>query len=127
MLYAFRRDTGGSLVCCKHGNITHDGSKNDYWVPYDKYRVVATKDSPLLISQELQAVRNMVLAGTFDVKLQKNLLLSKYVDKELQSMIPVKRTPGRKCSPKGCTRRCGCRTKGHKCHSECMCNGNCGN
>jgi hypothetical protein len=70
VVYTFQRDTGGALVCCEHGIITHDGSKNDYWVPYDKYRVVATKDSQLPISPELQAVPNMELAGAFDVKLQ---------------------------------------------------------
>ncbi len=53
VVYAFQCNTGGALVYCKHGIITHDGSKNNYWVPFDKYRVVATKNSQLPISQEL--------------------------------------------------------------------------
>jgi len=32
---------GGILVCCEHGVITHDRSRKDYWVPYDKYDVKA--------------------------------------------------------------------------------------
>jgi hypothetical protein len=29
------KETGGILVCCDHGAITHSGTKADYWVPVD--------------------------------------------------------------------------------------------
>ena len=37
VVYAFKAESGGILVCCEHGIITHDGSKSQYWVPVDKY------------------------------------------------------------------------------------------
>ncbi len=41
IVYEMKEDTGGILVCCEHGVITHDGSRKDYWVPDDKYDVKA--------------------------------------------------------------------------------------
>jgi len=41
IVYEMKKNTGGILVCCEHGVITHDGSRKDYWVPYDKYTVNA--------------------------------------------------------------------------------------
>jgi len=125
VVYAFKAESGGILVCCEHGIITHDGSKSQYWVPVDKYTVVANKDTYVPISKELQAIRDMVLTGTFDtMKNQKCISFSKYVDRELQSTSPVKRMKGCGCKKK-CTRSCGCKKKGFSCHSGCVCNGNC--
>jgi hypothetical protein len=41
IVYEMKESTGGILVCCEHGGITHDGSRKDCWVPYDydKYDV----------------------------------------------------------------------------------------
>ncbi len=39
IVYEMNESTGGILVCCEHGVVTHDGSRKDYWVPYDKYFV----------------------------------------------------------------------------------------
>jgi uncharacterized protein YbjQ (UPF0145 family) len=35
IVYEMKESTGGILVCCEHGVITHDGSRKDYcyWVP----------------------------------------------------------------------------------------------
>jgi hypothetical protein len=30
IVYEMKEDTGGILVCCEHGVITHDGSRKDY-------------------------------------------------------------------------------------------------
>ena len=35
------KTTGSILVCCEHGVITHSGTKAEYWVPVDKYNIVA--------------------------------------------------------------------------------------
>jgi hypothetical protein len=51
---------------CEHGIITHDGSVKDYWVPADKYRVVANYDEKIPLTDGLHQVRNLVLTGTFD-------------------------------------------------------------
>jgi hypothetical protein len=61
----FQENSGGILVCCEHGIITHDRTSNDYWVPYDKYRVIAQNDTTFTISNKLQAMRDKVLAGCF--------------------------------------------------------------
>ena len=60
------KNTGGILVCCEHGIITHDGSVKDYWVPADKYRVVAKYDEKIPLTDGLHQVRNLVLTGTFN-------------------------------------------------------------
>ncbi len=39
IVYRFQENSGGILVCCEHGIVTHDGTSKDYWVPYNKYRV----------------------------------------------------------------------------------------
>ncbi len=43
IVYRFQENSGGILVCCEHGIVTHDGTCNDYWVPYNKYRVIARR------------------------------------------------------------------------------------
>ena len=55
------KKTGGILVCCDHGVITHSGTKMDYWVPVDKYSVVAKKDESIPLPADLQAVRQLVV------------------------------------------------------------------
>jgi hypothetical protein len=52
------------MVCCEHGIVTHDGTSNDYWVPYDKYRVIAQNDVTFPISNNLQVKCDKVLAGS---------------------------------------------------------------
>ncbi len=36
IVYRFRENSDCILVCCEHGIITHVGTSNNYWVPYDK-------------------------------------------------------------------------------------------
>jgi hypothetical protein len=63
IVYRFQENSGGILVCCEHGIITHDGTSNNYWVPYNKYRVIARNDTTFPISNKLQAMHDKVLAG----------------------------------------------------------------
>jgi hypothetical protein len=65
IVYRFQENSGGILVCWERGIITHDGTSNDYWVPYNKYRVIARNDTTFPISNKLQAMRDKVLAGCF--------------------------------------------------------------
>jgi hypothetical protein len=72
------------MVCCEHCIITHNGSKRDYWVLYDKYKVSASSNVTLVNAQELQSVRNMVLAGKYNSNVQKkspfqNMLTKKWI------------------------------------------------
>jgi hypothetical protein len=120
IVYRFHVNTGGILVCCEHGVVTHDGSSNSYW-PYNKYRVVVTKDSTFPISKKLQAVRDKVLPGNFlDDNSTPRISFSKYVNIDLGTANPIKCSCKRRCN-KGC----GCKKKGVRCHSGCACNGNC--
>lgn len=124
VVYAVKEETGGILVCCEHGVITHSGTKGDYWVPYDKYRVVAKKDEEIPINNELTKLRDIVLNGKYDAGAQKRISYAKLHDIMIQSTSPVKRGKGCTCR-RGCKKSCGCKKNGYKCHSGCFCNGNC--
>lgn len=128
IVFGFMPETGGVTVCCEHGIITHDGSRNPYYVPIDKYAVVAKPNESIPISNELAAVRQLVLAGTYNPKIQKTISYSKYVDMEQDPSTPtgLKKKKGCGCR-KGCNASCGCKKGKMKCHSGCRCNGNCGN
>jgi hypothetical protein len=81
------------LVCCEHGIITHDETSNDYWVPYNKYRVIARNDTTFPISNNLQVMRDKVLAGCFvDDKTTPRISFSKNVDIDLGMTSPVKKS-----------------------------------
>jgi hypothetical protein len=125
IVYQFQENSGGILVCCEHGIITHDGTSNDYWVPYNKYRVIARNDVTFPISNNLQVMCDKVLAGSFvDDKFTQRISFSKYVDIDLGTTSPVKKSMGCSCK-KGCNKACGCKKKGLRCQSGCACNGNC--
>jgi hypothetical protein len=70
------KKTGGILVCCDHGVITHSGTKGNYWVPVDKYLIVARKEEGCPLPAELAAVRHMVLSRDFDPKSCPQILYS---------------------------------------------------
>mgnify|MGYP006201204293 FL=1 len=55
IVFGFKPETGGVTVCCDHGVITHDGSRNPYYVPVDKYAVIAKPNENIPISKELMA------------------------------------------------------------------------
>jgi hypothetical protein len=124
VVYAVMEGTGGILVCCEHGVITHSGTKADYWVPYDKYSIKAKRDEIVPLPSGLQEVRDMVLAGKYNAEPQKRISYAKLHDKSIQSSSPVKRGKGCTCR-NGCKKSCGCKKNGYRCHSGCFCNGNC--
>ena len=126
IVYEMKESTGGILVCCEHGVITHDGSRKDYWVPYDKYTVNAKAQDTCPIEDALQSIRNLVLEGRYNATDQRRISYSKYHEIEIGSSSPVKKGKGCSCK-KGCGKHCGCKKKGFRCHSGCFCNGNCCN
>jgi hypothetical protein len=106
IVYRFQENSGGISVCCEHGIITHDGTSNDYWVPYNKYRVIAQNNTTFPTSNKLQAMRDKVLAGYFvDDKITPRISFSKYVDIDLGTTSPVKKAKGCSCK-KGCNKGC---------------------
>ena len=54
IVFDFNPETGGIMVCCECGVITHNRGEGEYWVPYDKYKVSASRDATLPIASELQ-------------------------------------------------------------------------
>jgi hypothetical protein len=102
IVYQFQENSGGILVCCEHGIVTHDRTSKDYWVPYDKYRVIARNEVTFPISNNLQVMRDKVLAGCFvDDKTTPQISFSKYVNIDLGTTSPVKKSKGCSCK-KGC-------------------------
>jgi len=124
IVYEMKENTGGILVCCEHGVITDDGSRKDYWVPYDKYDVKARAQDTCPIEEALQSIHNLVLEGRYNLDRSTKNLYSKYHEQEIGSVSPVKKGKGCSCK-KGCGKNCGCKKKGMRCHSGCFCNGNC--
>ncbi len=95
IVYQFHENSGDILVCCEHGIVTHDGTSKDCWAPYDKYRVIARNEVTFPISNNLQVMRDKVLAGCFaDDKTTPQISFSKYVNIELGTTSPVKKLKG---------------------------------
>jgi len=124
IVYEMKESTGGILFCCQHGVITHDGSRKDYWVPYDKYTVNARAQDTCPIEDALQSVSNLVLESRYNSTDQQRISYSKYREIEIGSSSPVKKGKGCSCK-KECGKNCGCKKKGCRCHSGCFCNGDC--
>jgi hypothetical protein len=119
------KKTGGILVCCNHGVITHSGTKGNYWVHVDKYVIVARKEEGCPLPAELAAVCHMGLSGEFDPKSCLWISYSKLHERSINASSPVKRRMGCRCKNRVCGKACGCYQKGVHCHSGCSCNGNC--
>jgi hypothetical protein len=102
IVYQFQERSGGIMVCCEHGIVTHDGTKNEYWVPYDKYRVIARNDATFPILNNLQVMRDKVLSGSFvNDRAAPRISFSKYVNIDLGTTSLVKKTKDCSCK-KGC-------------------------
>ncbi len=81
-------------MCCNHGVITHSGTKENYWVPVDKYVIVPKKEEECPLPAELAAVCQMVLSGEFDPKSHPWILYSKLHEMSINTSSPVKRSTG---------------------------------
>jgi hypothetical protein len=119
------KETGGILVCCDHSVITHSGTKGNYWVPVDKYVIVARKEEGCPLPAELAVVCQKVLSGEFDPKSRPRILYSKLHERSINASSPVKRSMGCRCKNGVCGKACECNKKGVHCHSGCSCNYNC--
>ena len=78
IVYEMNESTGGILVCCEHGVVTHDGSRKDYWVPYDKNYVKARAQDTSPIEEAIQSLRNLVLEDRYNSTDQPRISCSKY-------------------------------------------------
>ena len=113
--------TGGCRVVTEHGIISIQPGNKDYFIPCDRYKVL---DPTSTIPTKLCAIRQLVNNKTF--------LLGKHVHISLTQAY--KREHGRttcgkkKCKcQKVCGVHCGCVKVNQRCHSGCLCNGNCAN
>ena len=103
IVYDFKEKTGGILVCCDHGVITHSGTKADYWVPADKYNVVAKKDQAIPLPADLESVRNLVLRGEFKPRTCPRISYAKLHEINISATSPIKKTKGCQCKGGLCT------------------------
>ena len=126
IVYDFNPRTGGIKVCCQHGVITHDGTKQDYWVPPDKYVLSAPVGMLMPLPDDLAQVREMVEEGRFNHKECPRISYSKMLQLQIAANSPIKKSKGCGCKKGKCGITCGCKRKKEKCHSGCSCNGNCG-
>jgi len=126
IVYDFRRDTGSIKVCCNDGVITHDGSKGDYWVPFDGYVLKAKADVVHPLTDDLARIRELVIHGRYDDVEAPRVSYSKLHQKQTGAKSPTKRSKGCSCKKGQCGKKCGCKMKKMECHSGCSCNGNCG-
>ena len=102
-----------------YGVITHSGTKGEYWVPVDKYSIVARKEEECPLSADLAAVPQMVLSiqgfhiQSFmkRVSVSTQLAQSRGVKAAMQNGV--------------CGKACGCKKKGVSCHCGCSCSGDC--
>ncbi len=126
IVYDFK-ETGGILVCCNHGVITHSGTKADYWVLVDGYCVLAKKDKQAPLPSKLQGVRDLVLREEFQPKTCPRISYGKLHEIMIGASTPMKKSKGCKCKAGKCGKSCGCKRKGGNCHSGCVCYGKCAN
>ncbi len=124
VIYDMKEGTGGILACCEHGVITHSGTKGDYWVPYNMYKVVTKRGDNIPLTEAMLHLRVKVLMGQYVPEDQKRISYAKLHDITIQATSPAKRGKGCSCR-KGCKKSCGCKKNGYTCHSGCFCNGNC--
>jgi hypothetical protein len=89
IVYETKESTGGILVCCGHGVVTHDGSRKDYWVPYDRYDVKAKVQDTCPIEEALQSVRNLVLEGRYNPTDQQRISYSKYHTQQINKEFHI--------------------------------------
>ena len=127
IVYDVQPLSGGIKVCCQHGVITHDGGKEDYWVPADKYILKAPVGMFLPLLDDLAQVCKIVEDGLFNPVGCPRIYYSKMHQRQIDANSPIKKSKGCKCNRGKCGKNCRCKKKGMSCHSGCSCNGNCGN
>ena len=125
IVYNVQPLSGGIKVCCQHEVITHDGGKEDYWVPADKYVIKAPVGMFLPLPDDLAQVRKLVQDGLFNPVGCPRISYSKMHQRQIDANSPIKRSKGCKCNMEKGLKNCGCKKKGRSCHSGCSCNRNC--
>ena len=118
--------TGGILVVCASGLLSSTNSKKEYWVPVDKYKVVARDHEECVLPHDLLTLRKLVLEGRFEMNTHGRITIQKAHQHVVGASSPCTK---RKCGCKlgRCQKgKCGCsKVPGLSCHSGCSCNGNC--
>ncbi len=125
IVYGVNPRTGAVKVCCEHGVITHNGEKDEYWVPADGYLVKAKAGSFFPLSNELEQVQKLVEDGMFTGVGCPRISYSKMHQQQIGANSPLKKAKGCGCKNGKGGSICGCRRKKQSCHSTCSCNGNC--
>ncbi len=112
IVYEAKQETGGVLVCCEHGVITHEGSKGKYLVPYDKYKIVAQRDATIPTPPELQTIHDMVLAGKHKPENRKGFCIQSYMKNNLIQRVQWRGVRGANAKMVSAPRCAGVKDKG---------------
>jgi hypothetical protein len=92
-------EAGGILVCTQWGVLVSGEKRSHYWVPCDRYEVIAKADDEhagYTISPELDRIRLDILSGKFDASNHKTVTLQDE-QKRFIGSSPVCATIGCKC------------------------------
>ena len=121
VIEAAANGTGGCRVVTEHGVISIKPGNKDYYIPCDRYKVL---DSSSTIPTKLCAIRELVENKSFYDRKHIYVSLTEAYKKEYGRTTCGKKKC--KCT-KVCGVHCGCVKVNNRCHSGCLCNGNCAN
>ena len=132
VIYEVSESAGGILVSTEHGILVSGVKRRPYWVPSDRYEVMAAADDEhagLCVTPKLEQIHKTILDGKFDRSTAKTCSLSEE-QKSFLGASPVRALSGCKCKVSGnatktCARTCSCIKNKRPCSSKCLCNGNC--
>lgn len=74
VIFDVKDEAGGILVCTEWGVLVSGQKRSHYWVPCDRYEVIANakdEDAGLTVSPTLDRIRLEILSGEFDPHKQK--------------------------------------------------------
>jgi hypothetical protein len=115
-----KSDAGGIQVVTEYGVIAGSWSSM-YYIPSDHYIV---KSKNVVISDELELIKESVISGTFDASKVKRVTMQ-VAHRQMTGHSPSIRK-GYNCKNR-CMGRCGCMRGNLSCMSKCRCNSACQN
>lgn len=123
------KDHGAVKVVTENGVLTHSSSKNEYWIPSDKYSLKYNSTESANISSSLETIRVAVVKGDFNLDAYEKISIPRAHQLTVGASSPCIKS-GCSCKNGNCKGSCGCirGTKGGKpraCSSRCSCSGSC--
>ena len=67
VVFHTKEDTGGVQVVCAAGLLCSTNAKKEYWMPFDKSKVIARAHEQYAMTHDLLMIRYSILAGEFNM------------------------------------------------------------